>query len=185
MIERPDRPDPQDAFPGDLGYMILPGRTLVGARFGIPASGNPADSRRPRYLHNARSETVAELRTFRRHFREHRCIVPAPAFFEQHQGRWLRMRPVEGPAFAIAGIYAPGEPAGFAMVTTEPNPRIADVHDRMPVVLAIPEMDVWLNPATPLDELEALLTPCPDEWLVIEDAGSNRRVARPPQDGLF
>ena len=61
------------------------------------------------------------------------------------------------------------------MVTTEPNLKIADVHDRMPVVLAIGDMDKWLDPATPLNDLEDMLTPCPEEWLVIKDVGPNTR----------
>lgn len=186
------RPDPEDAFPGDLAYMAVAdaehGRKLVESRFGIYSAYGDKTKGRSKWLHNARAETVAELKSFARHFREHRCVVPAPAFFEQYQGRWLRMRPSEGAAFAVASIYDPAEgthPASFAMVTTEPNLRISDVHDRMPVVLAPADVELWLRPDAHLGDLEALLTPCPEEWLVIEDAGPNSRPKKAEQTKLF
>ena len=181
IMETPDRPDPEDAFPGDMAYIVTTdterGLKLEPARFGIRSLASEP-GKRPKWLHNARSETVAELRSFRTHFLAHRCIVPAPAFFEQASGRWLKMAPVHGAAFAVAGIYEPakdGEPPGFAMVTTEPNLKIADVHDRMPVVLSPDDVETWLNQKTPADELQAMLFPCPEEWLEITDAGPNTR----------
>jgi len=45
---------------------------------------------------------------------------------------------------------------------------MAEIHDRMPVILAEKDWPKWLGeePAT-LDELKALLVSCPSEWLKI------------------
>jgi putative SOS response-associated peptidase YedK len=55
-----------------------------------------------------------------------------------------------------------------AMIITEPNEFVSEVHDRMPVILAEVDWPKWLGeePATE-QELLALLKPCPDEALKI------------------
>ena len=52
-----------------------------------------------------------------------------------------------------------------ALITTEPNSLAATIHDRMPVILDRDAFDVWLDPATPLSELESLLRPYPAELM--------------------
>ena len=55
-------------------------RHMVPARFGFDgAAGQP--------IINARSETAAELPTFRRAFAEGRCLIPADGFYEWRGGR--------------------------------------------------------------------------------------------------
>jgi putative SOS response-associated peptidase YedK len=39
------------------------------------------------------------------------------------------------------------------------------LHDRMPVILAPWDYDRWIDPKSEVEELQALLVPCPDEWL--------------------
>ena len=47
---------------------------------------------------------------------------------------------------------------GFALVTKAANETIAPIHDRMPVILRTPgAVKKWLNPATPLAEINALM----------------------------
>ena len=65
------------------------------------------------------------------------------------------------------------------VITCEPNPLMAELHDRMPVILAEKDWPKWLGeqPATE-DELRALLVPCPDEriklWPVSKRIGNVR-----------
>ena len=42
---------------------------------------------------------------------------------------------------------------------------VSPVHDRMPVILDPADYDGWLAPGAPVDELRAMLKPCPQEWL--------------------
>lgn len=90
-----------------------------------------------------------------------RCVLPCEAFFETHRsekttspktGRPVRRRyrfasPGGGPLL-LAAIHQ-GE--SFSVVTTEPNRDMAAVHDRMPLVLAVDEARIWLDPAAPLE----------------------------------
>jgi putative SOS response-associated peptidase YedK len=54
----------------------------------------------------------------------------------------------------------------FAIITTTPNELCAELHDRMPVVLARDSWPVWLaeEPAS-APQLKALLAPYPSEEL--------------------
>ncbi|WP_129115724.1 SOS response-associated peptidase [Halegenticoccus tardaugens] len=66
----------------------------------------------------------------------------------------------------------------FAVLTTEPNGLIADLHDRMAVVLAPEEEREWLD-ADP-DDARALLDPHPDDELVAYPVST--RVNSPAND---
>ncbi|MGI9433461.1 MAG: SOS response-associated peptidase, partial [Geminicoccaceae bacterium] len=50
----------------------------------------------------------------------------------------------------------------FAITTTEPNELMAEIHDRMPVILGPDDHDRWLD--LDADPAEAL-KPCPSDWL--------------------
>ncbi len=105
---------------------------------------------------NARAETVAERPAFREPIQRHRCLVPADGFYE-----WARRGPekqpyhfgmVDGSLFAFAGIWDRWKsPAGevvesCSILTTTPNSLLADIHDRMPVILQDEDYDLWLDP---------------------------------------
>jgi putative SOS response-associated peptidase YedK len=75
---------------------------------------------------------------------------------------------------ALAGLWETWRsPTGervrsFAIVTTSPNRLLAELHDRMPVILAPEHWPTWLGeaPADP-EQLKALLAPYPaDDMLV-------------------
>lgn len=104
---------------------------------------------------NARSETVAEKPSFRSAFRRRRCLVPADGFYEW-QSRGKKKQPYyvtlnDDQPFAIAGLWehwagADGsELETCTLLTTEPNEKLADVHNRMPVILHVDDYDEWLG----------------------------------------
>lgn len=116
---------------------------------------------------NARSEGIAAKPSFREAVKGRRCIVPATGFFEW-QGEAGRKQPfaitVPGhELLAFAGLWErwqpkDGEPVEtFTIVTTEANPSIARIHDRMPVILPLAAVDTWLS--APPDEARAVLKP--------------------------
>ena len=120
---------------------------------------------------NARSETAPEKPSFRRAFRERRCLIPADGFYE-----WKRMNGGKQPyyirmegasPFAFAGLWESwdreGEIRSCTILTTGANPLVGEIHDRMPVIVAPDAYDVWLDPASEGDELRGLLAPYPED----------------------
>src|SRR3954453_21386631 len=94
---------------------------------------------------NAKAETVGELPSFRGPFRQKRCLVPASSFFEWKQtaqGKVPYLIHLKGEElFGFAGIwdhwFGPdgSELRTYAIITTEPNSLMAELHNRMPVIL--------------------------------------------------
>jgi putative SOS response-associated peptidase YedK len=121
---------------------------------------------------NARAETAPEKPSFRRAFRERRCLIPADGFYEwkrmngTKQPYYIRMR--EGHPFAFAGLWEGWKDDGgpeirsCAILTTAPNALAGDIHDRMPVILPVGAYDAWLDPEAEKEELVALLAPYPE-----------------------
>jgi putative SOS response-associated peptidase YedK len=62
------------------------------------------------------------------------------------------------------------------IITCEPNELMAELHDRMPVILDPADYGRWLDPS--VRSGEELLRPCPAEWL--EAVPVSTRVNAPP-----
>lgn len=116
---------------------------------------------------NARAEGVEAKPAFRAAIQQRRCLVPATGFYEW-RGDPGRKQPYavtlpDRPMFAFAGLWerwkpAEGEPVDtFTIVTTDANETVAQIHDRMPVILTPEGEDTWL--AADPDEARALLKP--------------------------
>lgn len=125
-------------------------------RFGLVPPARTAGAK-PLLLANARAETLLDRPAFRDATHHRRCLVPADGFYEwEKQGRTRRphyftlkdRRP-----FFFAGLWEPATdraPAAFCIVTTAPNPLLAVIHDRMPVMLGPNSGPAWLGDE-PLD----------------------------------
>ena len=107
----------------------------------------------------------------RRHsaIKTNRCLVPADAFYE-----WQKIGGVKQPfafevgdkeLFAFAGLWDEWkDPQGrlvksCTILTTEANSLVAEMHDRMPVIVPREAYEAWLNPESLLQEVLALLKP--------------------------
>jgi putative SOS response-associated peptidase YedK len=105
---------------------------------------------------NARAETVASKPSFRDALKKRRCLIPADGFYE-----WKKEGKMKTPfcftmadesIFAFAGLWEQWKnPEGqlietCSIITTRPNDLLADVHDRMPVILPDDVYDMWLDP---------------------------------------
>jgi putative SOS response-associated peptidase YedK len=55
------------------------------------------------------------------------------------------------------------------------------IHDRMPVVLGPEAWAAWLEPSAAGPDLQALLRPCPDDWLTAYPVST--RVNNPKNQG--
>jgi putative SOS response-associated peptidase YedK len=169
-------------------------RELVTVRWGLIPSWarDPAIGNR---MINARAETVAEKPAFRAAFKARRCVVPASGFYEwKRQGRGPKqpylIQRRDGQPMGFAGLWETwADPATGEVVTTctivtcAPNELMAELHDRMPVILDPADYDAWLDPADPrgADPRGAeLLRPCPAEWL--EAVPVSTRVNSPRND---
>jgi putative SOS response-associated peptidase YedK len=127
---------------------------------------------------NARAETLPEKPSFRSAFRRRRCLVLANGFYEWRQEPGQRnktpmyIRLLTGQPFAFAGLweswFAPdgSNVLSSAIITTQPNPLIQDIHNRMPVILPESAYSLWLEKSEPpIERLQALLTPFPAELM--------------------
>lgn len=99
---------------------------------------------------NARSETVFEKKMFRESLVSRRCIIPASGFFEWNASKEkFYFTPRTSSIMYMAGIYNMFDnEARFVIVTTGSNPSIADVHDRMPLLLADDQIEGWILDGT-------------------------------------
>lgn len=153
-------------------------RAISAYRWGlIPhwADGPKVGSR----MFNARAETLARSPAFARAFERRRCAVPLDSFYEwKREGtvrQPYRVVRADGRPLMVAGLWAGWhDPATdsvtrtFTIVTTRPNQAMADLHDRMPVVLADGQWERWIDPATAdRSELRAMLEPSDDVRLDI------------------
>jgi len=126
---------------------------------------------------NARAETLATSNAFKRAFQRKRCIVPADGFYEwqaiagQKRKQPMFIHRADGDRFAFAGLWelwrnpdAPDDPPlrTCTIITGQPNEKVAEVHDRMPVMLAPDAWSTWLDPMNhDLALLGKLLVPAP------------------------
>ena len=102
---------------------------------------------------NAMSEIVAEKPAFRDAMRRRRCLIPADAFYEWQRIGRKEKQPysigmMDDSVFAFAGLWDRWpDPAGevvetCTILTTKPNSLVAEVHDRMPVILKSDDYDL-------------------------------------------
>ncbi|MCL6603506.1 MAG: SOS response-associated peptidase [Paenibacillus sp.] len=106
-------------------------------------------------LINARSETLLEKASFKRIIGTRRCIIPADGFYEwqkKDNGKQpMRILMRDGGIFSMAGLYDIWtNPEGAKLstctiITTTPNRLMADIHDRMPVILRAEDEEEWLR----------------------------------------
>ena len=98
-------------------------------------------------LINARAETAAERRTFRESILHRRCVIPAKGFWEWNKSKekFSFERP-DAQVMFMAGCYDcfDGQER-FVILTTEANPSVKPVHDRMPLILERNELEDWVT----------------------------------------
>jgi putative SOS response-associated peptidase YedK len=140
---------------------------------------------------NARSETAAAKPSFRSAMKTRRCLIAADGFYEwqktaagkqPHLIRFSDARP-----FAFAGLWErwhdpADEPLdSCTILTTSPNERLAELHDRMPVILPPEHFAEWLEPEPlPAPRLDELLVPHPHREM--EAFPVSRHVNSPHND---
>lgn len=98
---------------------------------------------------NIRTDTTMEDPKWKYRLETSRCIIPSCGFYEwTKKGKKIKYQfnlPGSG-ALYMAGLWNDydGE-RRFTILTTSANQSIAEIHDRMPVVLTHPEMEQWMS----------------------------------------
>ena len=155
------------------------------------------DAKSASRMFNARAETITASPAFREAFRRRRCIVPVDSFYEwKREGtvrQPYRVARDDGLPLALAGLWAGWRDPEteevrrtFTIVTTTPNEAIADLHDRMPVVLDEAVWDRWLidgRAAPTVDEGELLAMLRPTDAVQLRIYPVNRYVNDVRRDG--
>lgn len=103
---------------------------------------------------NARAESLQDKPAFRKLLTTRRCLIPADGFYEWQQragGKQpYRIVMKDGSPFAFAGLYdiwtdpQGNKLATCTIITTEPNSLMAEIHNRMPVILQPAHEAEWL-----------------------------------------
>jgi putative SOS response-associated peptidase YedK len=140
-------------------------------------------------LINARGETVAEKPSFRNAFRRRRCLIIADGFYE-----WQKLDKIKQPyyinlqderTFAFAGLWETWKnPEGevvetCTIITTTANEIMTPIHERMPVILAPENYDLWLDPqADNLEQLQEVLRPAPNEQINLQPVSTKVNNAK-------
>jgi putative SOS response-associated peptidase YedK len=125
---------------------------------------------------NARAETAATRPAFRDAMKRRRCLVPADGFYEwqvredskRKQPHLIRMK--DDRPFGFAGLWDTwrrgDEPLEtFTILTTSPNELVANIHNRMPVIVAPEEFERWLDPNVDATGVADLLKPYPADQM--------------------
>ena len=140
-------------------------------------------------LINARGESVNEKPAFRNAMKRRRCLFPADGFYEWKglSGRkaayFARLK--SGGPLAFAGLWetwtGPNgeEMETAAIITTDANREMAQVHHRAPVIVPPDAFDFWLDTGNvDAKTAAALLAPAPNGSMqVYEVSPAVNRVA--------
>ncbi len=117
---------------------------------------------------NARGETLLEKPSFKNLVSSNRCIVITDGYFE-----WQNIGTTKTPHYfhnpekkilPMAGLWDEWQSANgelmktYTVITTTPKPEYAHIHNRMPVILTHPAIDIWVNtrdhtPAVAMDHV--------------------------------
>lgn len=118
---------------------------------------------------NARSETAHEKPSFRSAFKRRRCLIPADGFYEWKRDEIggkqpFHIRMESGEPFAFAGLWeswdgGDGEVRTCAILTTEANDMMGEIHHRMPVILPEELYEAWLGTEAEKQELISMMEP--------------------------
>ena len=125
-------------------------------------------------MFNAKSEEIAEKRSYKAAYKSRRCIVPLTGFYE-----WKRESAEKIPyaitlndnkIMSLAGIWEHWQAENetldsFTIITTSANTFMQDIHTRMPVILSSDSENIWMNPDSDVQELQSIMKPCSSDIL--------------------
>jgi putative SOS response-associated peptidase YedK len=107
---------------------------------------------------NARTETIFEKNSFKTAILRRRCLIPANGFYEWKTLSTKQKQPYfifhpKQKIVSFAGIYSVWKDPKinsllwtFSILTAASKGKMADLHERVPVIIAKEAYSTWLNP---------------------------------------
>jgi putative SOS response-associated peptidase YedK len=169
-----------EIYPGYPGLVLAAGevRSMIWG-FPLTLKGKNGQVLKPKAVNNTRADKLESF-MWRYSFQERRCLIPVTEFAEAEGEKGTKTRTwfalPDDEVFAVAGIWrdTPEWGPAYSMVMTEACQHVADVHDRMPVILKRRDWADWLD--GPPDAAGLLCRPYPD--LMIVNRTNERWVRR-------
>lgn len=140
-----------EVYPGYPG-LVVEGGQLRAMNWGLPVvlTGKQGQKLKPKPVTNARDDKL--LTPFwRDSLARRRCLIPVTQWAEPQgpSGRMTRSwySLPDSPVMAVAGLWRPTEEWGdcYAMVMADSCAAMAEVHDRMPVILKPEDWSTWVG----------------------------------------
>jgi putative SOS response-associated peptidase YedK len=141
---------------------------------------------------NARVETVTTKPFFREPFKSRRCLMPVSGYYEWEDtlgGKqpWYFTARDGSPVLTIAALWdewknrETGERLkSCAMIISDPNEFVAQVHDRMPVLLKPDQFEHWLSGNMGVEELKPVENNYLQRWPVSRRINSSKADSNDP-----
>jgi putative SOS response-associated peptidase YedK len=141
---------------------------------------------------NARAETVETKPFFRDAFKRNRCLIPVSGYYEWQttpggKQPWYFSAADGSPLLTAAGLWDEWKDCGTGevlksctMIITEPNEFVAEVHDRMPVLLTPDQFAPWLSGEAGTECLRPAPSDYLQRWPVSKRVNSSKADADDP-----
>ncbi|WP_443478916.1 SOS response-associated peptidase [Novosphingobium aerophilum] len=149
-----------EVYPGYAG-LVIAGETVRAMNWGFPLvlkSKKTGAPLKPKPVNNTREDKL-HTGFWRDSFAKRRCLIPVSAWAEAEGAKgnmtrtWYSLPDEE--LFAVAGIWRPTAEWGdaYSMVMVDGCEQMAEVHDRMPTILARENWRRWTE-GTPEEAFE-------------------------------
>lgn len=140
-----------EVYPGAPGLVVAEGRTAAMVwGFPLVLKGKLGQPLKPKPVTNAREDKLL-TGFWRESFVSRRCLIPVSQWAEAEGAKGAMTRTWYGlpgaELSAVAGLWRASTEWGqvYTMVMVDGHGQMADVHDRMPLVLDAPGQAVWLG----------------------------------------
>ena len=139
-----------EVYPGTTGLVIAEGQARA-MHWGFPLvlTGKQGQKLKPKPVTNAREDKLL-TGFWRDSFAHRRCLVPVSQWAEAEGEKSRMTRTWYGlpgeEVFAVAGLWRASAEWGevYTLVMVDGHPQMADVHDRMPLILSDVAQAEWL-----------------------------------------
>lgn len=175
----------EEVYPGYPGLVVAEGVARA-MTWGFPLRlKTMKPTSKPKAVNNARDDKLMTP-MWRTSFEKRRCLIPVSQWAEAEgpKGKmtrtWYSLHGVD--LFAVAGIWRWSEEWGdvYSMVMVDGCTQMADVHDRMPVIVKSEHYQLWTE--GPAADALALVQTCDDTLAV--DRTSVPWVQRSPAETI-